>query len=170
MGQEKRAMDIRLVEICPLVWLVKILDFCFQPPCLCRIGEQMISECVFPTMKHAEGVMVLCWWHCQWFEVVSLRGAREQRWGCLSPGSSSLCPPSLYWEKRAVFQLMVKLKSHCIIPASYNNSCFYSYDQRTWNIPLLKDKTLIIMQAYRNTFILINCSMWKLGECAFYGL
>jgi hypothetical protein len=26
-----------------------------------RVGEQMISACVVPTMKHGGGVMVLCW-------------------------------------------------------------------------------------------------------------
>jgi hypothetical protein len=32
-----------------------------------RVGEQMISACVVPTMKHGGGVMVLCWWHCLGF-------------------------------------------------------------------------------------------------------
>ena len=30
-----------------------------------RAGERMISACVFPTVKHGGGgVMVLYWWHC----------------------------------------------------------------------------------------------------------
>ena len=28
-----------------------------------RVGEQMISACVVPTVKQGGGVMVLCWWH-----------------------------------------------------------------------------------------------------------
>jgi hypothetical protein len=35
------------------------------------VGEQMISACVVPTVKHGrrrcDGVGVLCWWHCQGF-------------------------------------------------------------------------------------------------------
>jgi hypothetical protein len=32
-----------------------------------RVNEQMISACVVPTVKHGGGgVIVLCWWHCQW--------------------------------------------------------------------------------------------------------
>ena len=35
---------------------------------ICRVGEQMISAYVVPTKKLGEGgVMVVCWWHCQWF-------------------------------------------------------------------------------------------------------
>ena len=36
MGQETQANDIRLVEICPLVWWVQIWEFWFQPQCFCE--------------------------------------------------------------------------------------------------------------------------------------
>ena len=63
LGQETRAMDIRLVDICPLVWWVKIWDFWFQLPCLLRhrVGERIISTCVVPTVKHGGGG-VMVWW------------------------------------------------------------------------------------------------------------
>ena len=34
LGKETQAIDIRPVEICPLVWWVQIWDVWFQPPCL----------------------------------------------------------------------------------------------------------------------------------------
>jgi hypothetical protein len=39
LGQETRAMDIRPVEICSLVWS-QIGDFWFQPPCLCEVQSR----------------------------------------------------------------------------------------------------------------------------------
>ena len=46
MGQETRAMDIRLVEICPFGL---------------RVGERMISACVVPTVKHGGGGVMGVW-------------------------------------------------------------------------------------------------------------
>ena len=63
MGQETQAMDIRPVEIYPLVWWVQIWDFWFQPLCLCETQSRWTDDlcmCV-PTMKHGGGVMV---WGC----------------------------------------------------------------------------------------------------------
>jgi hypothetical protein len=64
-AKKTRAMDIRPVEICPLVWWVQIWYFWFHLPCLCETqsrwtDDRMISACVVPTMKHG-GVMV---WGC----------------------------------------------------------------------------------------------------------
>jgi hypothetical protein len=63
LGQETRAMDIRPVEIRPLLRWVQIWDFWFQPPCLCETQSRWIfSACVVPTVKHGgRGVVV---WAC----------------------------------------------------------------------------------------------------------
>ena len=37
-------MDIRPVAICPLVWWVQILDFWFQPPCLCETQSRWMDD------------------------------------------------------------------------------------------------------------------------------
>ena len=59
MGQETRAMDIRLVEICLKFEIFGSNRRAFVRRSVC---EQMISACVVPTMKHGGGgVMVLCW-------------------------------------------------------------------------------------------------------------
>ena len=72
-GQETRAMDIRLVEICPLVWWVQIWDFWFRQPCLCETQSRWTVDLRKCGSHHeawrrrCDGVGVLCWWHCQWF-------------------------------------------------------------------------------------------------------
>ena len=57
-------MDIRPVEICPLVWWIKIWDF--GSNCLAfvrhRVGEWMISAWVVPTVKHRGGGLMV--WVC----------------------------------------------------------------------------------------------------------
>ena len=69
LGQETQAMNIRPVEICPLVWWVQIWDFWFQPPCLCETQSRWTNDRLMCEhyVKHGGGVMVLCWWHCRWF-------------------------------------------------------------------------------------------------------
>ena len=68
MGQETRAMDIRPVEICPLVWWVQIGDFWFQPSCLCETQSKWTDNlcmCGFyleAWRRRCDGV--LCLWHC----------------------------------------------------------------------------------------------------------
>ena len=61
MGQETRAMDIRLVEICYLGFESKCKIFGSNRRAFVRhrVGERMISACVVPTLKHGGGVMVL---------------------------------------------------------------------------------------------------------------
>ena len=44
LGQEIQAMDIRPVEICHFVWWVQILDFWFQPPCLCETQSRWTDD------------------------------------------------------------------------------------------------------------------------------
>ena len=44
LGQETWAMDFRLVEICSLVWWVRIWDFGFQPPCLCETQSRWTDD------------------------------------------------------------------------------------------------------------------------------
>ena len=56
-------------------------------------------------------------------------------------------------QKKCVFQLIAKLESHHIIPASCTNSWCYSYEQRKWNI------NLIITPAYLYTILLITAAV-----------
>ena len=70
-GQETWAMDIRQVEICPLVWSPN-WRFLFQPPCLCETQSARTDDlcmCIShrKTWRRCYGVGVLCWWHCLWF-------------------------------------------------------------------------------------------------------
>ena len=55
LGQETRAMDIRPVEICPLVWVQTIFGSNRLVFVRRRVGERMISTCVVPTVKHGGG-------------------------------------------------------------------------------------------------------------------
>ena len=64
MGQQTHAMDIR-----PVLWSDESKFEIFGSERLVfvrhRVGDQMISACVAPTVKHGGGgVGVLCWWHC----------------------------------------------------------------------------------------------------------
>ena len=68
MGQETQAMDIRLVEICPLVRYVQMFDF-FVLFVRRRVGEQMISACLVPTFKHGGGGVMV--WVCFASDTVS---------------------------------------------------------------------------------------------------
>ena len=52
MGQETRAMGIRPVEICPLVWWVHIFGSNRRVFMRRGVGERLISACVVPTLKH----------------------------------------------------------------------------------------------------------------------
>jgi hypothetical protein len=49
-------MDIRMVEMCPLVLSNRSVFV------RCVAGEQMISPCVFPTVKHGGGGVMV--WGC----------------------------------------------------------------------------------------------------------
>lgn len=106
-------------------------------------------------------LFILLGWWCLHL-MFSLSGERERAadWGSVSQHPTTLPFLHWHWPKRdTVFQLMAKLESHCIISASYTNSCCYSYEHRKWNIPQYKKrpKTLIItMQAYQYTFLLIH--------------
>ena len=73
LGQETRALDIRPVEICPLVWWAQMLEFWFQPPCLCETQSRWTDDLRMcgshreAWSRRCDGVERLCWWHCQWF-------------------------------------------------------------------------------------------------------
>jgi hypothetical protein len=57
LGQETWAMDIRPVEICPLVW-VQIWEFWFQPPCLCETQSRWMDDlCMLFPMWSMEEVL-----------------------------------------------------------------------------------------------------------------
>ena len=73
LGQETWAMDIRQVEICPLVW-VQIWDF-GSNRCVFvrrRVGKRMIAACVVSPLWR---VGVLCWLY--WFIHNSRHSIRE---------------------------------------------------------------------------------------------
>ena len=57
LGQETQAMDIRLVEICHLVFGSNRRVFVRQ-----GVDEWMISACVVPTVKHGVGGVMV--WGC----------------------------------------------------------------------------------------------------------
>ena len=68
---KKQAMDIRMVEIYPLVWWVQIGDFWFQPACLCETQSSWTGDlCVCGSHREAWWV----WWCfagdtvCDYFE------------------------------------------------------------------------------------------------------
>ena len=73
LGQETWAMDIRPVEICPLVWWVHIWDFWGQLPCLSETQSRwtydlrMCGSHREAWRRRCDGVRVLWWWHCLWF-------------------------------------------------------------------------------------------------------
>ena len=51
-------MDIRLVEICPLVWWVQICDFLFQPLCLFETQSRWMDDLCMCGFHLEAGVMV----------------------------------------------------------------------------------------------------------------
>jgi hypothetical protein len=65
LGQETQAMDIRLVEICPLVWC-DIFGSNRRVFVRRRVGERIISTCGshHEAWRWCGGALL---WHSQWF-------------------------------------------------------------------------------------------------------
>ena len=91
MGQETRAIDIRLVEICPWSDESKFEIFGSNRRVFVRrrVGERMISACVVPTVKYGGGGVMV--WGCS--DIFRIQGTLIHTYPFCSgmPFPSGLC-------------------------------------------------------------------------------